>query len=387
MTTPSVLIVGAGLGGAALAHGLLAAGVDVRIVERDSGPDARPQGFRISVDGTGRAALRSLLPPDRTALLDGLEAADVGSGFAMATGTKRPLMRFGGGAATLRRPGLRRLLVDGLPVEWDRGLSSYADVDGRVEARFTDGTSAVADLLVGCDGVGSAVRAGMRGVDVPVVATTDVRSIGGSVARTPAWDAALPLNREGAVQYLGPGGQALFVSFCERDDGTPTVLWALSSRTAAEPVPDDLPGACSAALAHPGWHPDLRALVDATGEQDVIAPITFATTTLRATPRGPWWPSARVTLLGDAAHAMPPLRGLGGNTAFADATLLDRLLRTGRPVPEIVAEYERDVARRGAKAVEETGETVHLCHFRNPAAVALRTLALRAAGLRRPRAA
>jgi 2-polyprenyl-6-methoxyphenol hydroxylase-like FAD-dependent oxidoreductase len=303
----------------------------------------------------------------------------------MATGTTRPLVRFGGGAPTIRRPGLRRLLTEGLPVEWGRGVVSFADVGERVEARFTDGTSAVADLLVGCDGVGSAVRAGLSGRDVPAVASTDVRSIGGSVARTAEWDRALPLNREGAVQYLGPGGRALFVSFCERDDRTPTVLWALSSRTAHDPLPNDLLAACSQELDRPGWHPDLRALVAATRAEDMIEPITFATTTLRATPRGPWWPSARVTLLGDAAHTTPPLRCLGGNTAFADAALLHRLLRTGRDIPEIVRTYELDVARRGAKAVEETGETVQLCHLRNPAAVALRTLALRAAGLRRPR--
>jgi 2-polyprenyl-6-methoxyphenol hydroxylase-like FAD-dependent oxidoreductase len=51
---------------------------------------------------------------------------------------------------------------------------------------------------------------------------------------------------------------------------------------------------------------------------------------------------------------MPPLRASVANTAFADAALLSRLLRTGHAVPEIVAEYERDVARPGAKAVEET---------------------------------
>jgi len=392
----TILVAGGGLGGAALAQGLAQAGFDVRVFDRDAGPDARAQGFRISINAMGLDALRALLPASRFARLRDLEVKNVGRGFALASGSLRPLVRFGqgvDGAVTVRRPGLRRLLLEDLDVAWNKRLVSFSDVGDRIEARFDDGTSARGDLLIGCDGVGSRVRAGLTGDHVPRVERLELRSVGGSVVRTPAWDERLPLNREGAVQYLGPDGHAMFVSFCERDDGTPTLLWALSSRARGDDPrwteqTDSAAGRaalhaeCKAAVAHPSWHPHLRALVDATAPDDLIDAMTFPTTHLKRKPPARFWPSGRVTLLGDAAHAMPPLRGLGGNSAFADAQLLCELLiaRGDRALDDVITDYERRMSRRAARAVEDTMETTQLCHLEHPVAVALRTTALRVVG-------
>src|SRR5262245_58584620 len=87
----SVLVIGAGL-----AHGLRAAGLDVHVFDGDAGPDARPQGFRISIDGTGAAALRALLPAGHHDRLAAITVRDVGRGFTMASGAMRPLVRFSG---------------------------------------------------------------------------------------------------------------------------------------------------------------------------------------------------------------------------------------------------------------------------------------------------
>jgi len=56
----TILVAGGGLGGAALAQGLAQAGFDVRVFDRDAGPDARAQGFRISINAMGLDALRAL---------------------------------------------------------------------------------------------------------------------------------------------------------------------------------------------------------------------------------------------------------------------------------------------------------------------------------------
>jgi len=98
-----------------------------------------------------------------------------------------------------------------------------------------------------------------------------------------------------------------------------------------------------------GWHPALRrALADADpGSRTATAFRTVA-------PPAPW-PSGPVTLLGDAVHAMPPIGGLGGNTALRDAHLLGRLLpavhRGERDLRGAVAEYEAEVREYGAAAV------------------------------------
>ena len=71
---------------------------------------------------------------------------------------------------------------------------------------------------------------------------------------------------------------------------------------------------------------------------------------MAAEPVDPW-PSDPVVLLGDAIHTMPPVGGLGGNTALRDAHLLSRLLGAGEaPIPAI-ARYEQEMCEYGFAAV------------------------------------
>src|SRR5215472_8090705 len=57
-----VMVIGAGTGGLALAHGLRAAGVAVRVFERDHNLTERMQGYRITINARGARALESCLP-------------------------------------------------------------------------------------------------------------------------------------------------------------------------------------------------------------------------------------------------------------------------------------------------------------------------------------
>ena len=160
---------------------------------------------------------------------------------------------------------------------------------------------------------------------------------------------------------------------------TPTVLWALSRRGS---VPDDPGAAAAEAMSHRSWYRELRRLVTGTAAEDLIAPIAIRTSRLpKGTPRFPMSSHGRVTLLGDAAHLMPPQRGVGGNSALEDARVLAEALATRPSIPDAVAAYERELRARTRRAVEESEESAQMFHFRNPVAVGLRSAMLRGASV------
>ncbi|HEY1669439.1 MAG TPA: FAD-dependent monooxygenase [Trebonia sp.] len=113
------------------------------------------------------------------------------------------------------------------------------------------------------------------------------------------------------------------------------------------------------------WHPDLVRLVELAA-----VPETSLVTVRIAVPVAPWQPS-RVTLLGDAIHAMSPARGSGANTALRDAALLTAELaaaeRGEKTLLQAVGTYERQMIDYGFAAVRAAGaEPTAGVSFRRP---------------------
>ncbi len=143
------------------------------------------------------------------------------------------------------------------------------------------------------------------------------------------------------------------------------LMWALAGDRQSFGVPDTELTALDPAGLHAlsaelirTWHPDLRALHAAADVDE-----TFAIR-VRTSPAVPAWPPSRVTVLGDAIHAMSPARGSGANTALQDAALLCRLLTAdgmpttdGRPTTDgadvvaAIGDYERQMREYGYAAV------------------------------------
>jgi 2-polyprenyl-6-methoxyphenol hydroxylase-like FAD-dependent oxidoreductase len=136
------------------------------------------------------------------------------------------------------------------------------------------------------------------------------------------------------------------------------VMWALAGDQREFGVPDEWLTALDPAGLHAlsaglirTWHPDLRAL---HAQADVAE--TFAIR-VRTSPPAPPWPPSRVTVLGDAIHAMSPARGSGANTALKDAGLLCRMLTSaaatadGADVVTAIGDYEQQMREYGYAAV------------------------------------
>ena len=372
-----VLIAGAGLSGLALAQGLRRSGHTVEIYERDHDLD-RKQGYYLHMNPIGGDALRDLLPADLYALYqatsrtsyDRMESIVLDDQLRELSSQPHlgPPNDGDPPHTGVHRRTLRQILSARLGPALHLGVAvtGYTeDADG-VTVTLGDGSSARGDVLVGADGIRSAVRS-VRLPDVPVV-PTGVQGIG-VYGRTPLTDelrAALP-----AVLLAGViiavdrnGSRLLLAAFDPREPAGEAV------RRLAPDVPLDAVGAyvmvsCSVApgtvvppnaewtaetpallrdsmlAAVEGWHPAAARLVGGL-ELDSIFMIPFGYLDVA----GDWAPS-RVTLIGDAAHAMLPTLGMGANLALRDAQvlagLLDQADRGELGVVEAIGAYERDM--------------------------------------------
>ncbi len=374
---PKVLIIGAGLGGLALAQGLIKSGFDVAVFERDESPTSRPQGYRISIRALGINAFSALLTPEKLSRLSIAKVKDVGDGFTCANEKMEPFFSVSQGqdaAVQFLRSELRNLLQEGVTIEWNKRLVMFEDKDNQVTAYFEDGSCVIGDLLVGCDGGGSIIRELLPSVygnslgSIPKVIDSNRAIFGGQIDRTSQWDMLLPLNKTGLVRFLGLHAHYMGVCFSERADRSPTVFWAFSEEIQDRNAPwyqfdrglecrRRILDHCKQLLAHECWHENLKKLVFDTPAEAIMAPWLVRTTQFPDSNRFPMVPSGRVTLLGDAAHAMPTEKGLGGNNVLEDARLLSALLANS-PEPidwhGFIERYEREMFARAKIAVRES---------------------------------
>ncbi len=362
MSRPHVAVIGAGLGGLALAQGLRRGGVPVSVYERDASLTARRQGYRLHVDSRAGLALRECLPP----MILGTVLATTGQrSRAFTVLDKRLRVRFRQEStvdvdpddpATLstsvNRSTLREALATGLDVHWGHELASFDDRGDEVVARFTNGSSITAGVLVGADGVNSAVR--RQYLPHARVVDTGGRIIYG---RTTLDGATLPLVppavrdgitaiiggrvgiATGLVQFRRPPAE---LGLSPVDD---YMMWAVSGPLDVDPTADQAALQTWVARRLRGWHPDLLALI-ARGDPAQIFLIQVRT----AEPVPAWTPT-RVTVLGDAIHAMSPARGSGANTALQDAALLSRSLVGADDPVTAIGSYEEQLREYGFAAV------------------------------------
>ncbi|MGQ4382858.1 FAD-dependent oxidoreductase [Streptomyces sp. SAS_270] len=351
----TVTIVGAGLGGLALARVLHVNGIDAVVYEREPSRDARGQGGMLDIH-SGQRALRE------AGLIDQFHAIARGEGQDMRllepdgtlllqedTPDDAPLDR-----PEVDRADLRNLLLDSLPeraVRWGHAFE-HAD-DGLLH--FADGSSATYDLLVGADGAQSRVR--------PLLTDARPAHLGQNVVEVgiPDIDRTHPdlaaMVGRGNYWVLGNG-----LSLAAQRNGDGRVRIGLSFYNTAEDwfatsgIPFDDPAAARSRLIDllHGWDPRFTALIAAC--DDTVVPRSLTTL-----PVGLTWPSKPdVTLLGDAAHLMPPV-GEGANMALLDGALL-ALALAAHPddVPTAVQNYEREMFERTSTAARMSADMQQL---------------------------
>jgi 2-polyprenyl-6-methoxyphenol hydroxylase-like FAD-dependent oxidoreductase len=320
-------VVGAGIGGLAAGISLTAAGFSVMHYEKS--PEPRELGAGLGIWPNGVRALRALGLDELVA--QGLEQA---GGVRRADG--RMLAGFEAGAierrfgepilglhraqlhaALLAACGPERVRLD-MPVQ---AVEVGGDGEG-AELRFADGSRASADLVVGADGLRSAVRASLLGDGEPrdagIVAYRGVAELTTEVPAGEWWGI-------GSVAGVLPLRGGL-------------VYWYFGARG------EDEPGAIERLASE--YDPVVGEVVALTPPAEVLVHQLYDRDPVRSWSRGP------ATLLGDAAHPMLPFIGQGAGAALEDAVELGRALEAEPQIPAALARYEARRAERMALFVK-----------------------------------
>jgi FAD-dependent urate hydroxylase len=305
-----IIVIGAGVGGLALARGLLAAGHRVRVYER--APALGAGGAALTIFSNGTAVLNDLgVSLDGAgARIDRLDALTADGRLRTSMNIAHAADRYGFVTKTIPRRKLLERLADGLPddlVRYGMGCRSVTQDQGQVTATFSDGSTAAGDLLIGADGQRSAVRRCLwgEGAVQPAAFGTwqGLSPIG--IELTRSHRSFMITGREGACGLMPAGDDLLQwwfdVRWSATDQRPAEPLTELRRRFGrwASPVPEVLAAASEDNLDFFGHH------------WNKVRPV---------------WGEGRITLAGDAAHTMPPTLGQGANQTLEDAWVLGREL-------------------------------------------------------------
>ncbi|HWD83730.1 MAG TPA: FAD-dependent monooxygenase [Kribbella sp.] len=319
------IICGAGIAGLALANRLSTLGQDVTVLERSPGP--RPQGYMIDFFGPGYDAMEvlGLLPALQEVAYHVDEAVLVDERGRRQAGIS--IRQFADGdLLSVMRPDLEKVLRDHLPSSVELrygatlvGVTSHAD---GVRVGLADGSALDGDVLIGADGIHSAVRREVFG-------SSYVRFLGFHTAAY-SFDAPEIHDEVGGRFCLTDTRGSQFGFYALRDG---RVASFAVHRTADPVVPADTRAAIRSAYDGLGWVVPQALALCPEPEQiyyDQVSQVVM-----------PRWSSGRVVLVGDACAAVSLLAGQGASLGIAGAFLLAEKLVAASSIEAGMAEYER----------------------------------------------
>lgn len=327
------IIIGSGIGGLSTAIALRRVGVDVTVYER--APVLTEVGAGISLWANALRALDYIGagPPVRAIALR-MDQSDfrvrdghrVAASYAAATIEKRygtaPFV------AMVHRAELVAALAGCLPADvahYGFECVGVAESGAQVTVRFKNGHTDTADVVIGADGIHSAVRASVFGSEPP------------RYSGYTCWRGVCPRPARLAAGYVGEWwgrGRRFGITTLAGD----RVYWWATKNGPAGGHADDEQRCVAEAFA--GWADPVPELIATT------LPIKVFRNDIVDRPPNPHWASGRVVLVGDAAHPTTPNLGQGGCMAIEDSVVLARRLGgAGDPVQNVAAFSEERYPR------------------------------------------
>jgi 2-polyprenyl-6-methoxyphenol hydroxylase-like FAD-dependent oxidoreductase len=314
-----IAIVGAGLGGLAAASTLRRVGLEVQVYEQAKGFERIGAGIQMmpnSMKVLRRIGVEELIRPTSFQPFSHLNRVwDTGE---VLRELPMPEALFGAPYLCMHRGDLHEALAAVLPpgiIHLNKKLADLDQAGSQVTLRFTDGSRAQADAVIGADGVHSTVREILIGPDKPIHR--------GRIAYRAVFPSALLQGRDaGPSRTKWWGIDRHIVIYYTRADRS-EIYFVTSVPEPAEWLTRESWSAKGDVrelrAAYEGFHPDVRAVLEA-------CPDCHKWAILERDPL-PKWSDGQVTLLGDACHPMTPYMAQGAATAIEDAAILARCLQ------------------------------------------------------------
>lgn len=355
MKNDSIIIIGAGIGGLSAALALQHFGFRVRIYE---------QADSLSEVGAGLT-----ISPNANHVLNflGLEAAIADASIIPASGgvrhyqtremlaannrSKTPRQLYGADYLQIHRADLHRILQDAVElndpgcIHTSHKLNALSQTDQAVTTEFANGQKSSAEAVIGCDGVHSFVREALFGKEAP--------RFTGYIA----WRGLVPtaqlsegiLDPDSAIctgpnqtftRYAIRGGKLLnYVAIAKRS-GWEVESWSVRSD----------PAEVLAEFSE--WSADVREMIAATPADNLYKWALFDRDPLTN------WTTGRITLLGDAAHAMLPFLGQGAAMAIEDGLILGRAFAVSASPQHALQRYQQARHERTSFVLLESRENI-----------------------------